>query len=66
MTLAEFRASRGLTYKALADLLGKPMTTTFNWEKGRKNMRLHEAAAIVRATDGAVTFEDLLPSETVP
>lgn len=51
--LAEWRKSRGMTQRQLADLVGCTQSTIDRYEHGRIPDR-HRMPAIVRATEGVV------------
>jgi DNA-binding XRE family transcriptional regulator len=59
MTLREYRTSHGITLDVLAARTGITKTALANIECGG-GCRLKTAKAIVDATDGSVSFEDLL------
>ncbi|MBC9208914.1 helix-turn-helix transcriptional regulator [Roseomonas aerophila] len=61
MTLAEFRAERGLTVTELAALLGKPVSTVHSWVTGARRPDWSSVARIEEVTGGAVTASEFVP-----
>lgn len=58
MTLNEYMAERGLSEKALAELLGVSRETVNRWRNGERFPSKASLADLFRVTDGAVRAED--------
>ncbi|MFK4044531.1 helix-turn-helix domain-containing protein [Roseomonas mucosa] len=61
MTLAEFKAARGLSLTELASLLGRGSSTVHGWLTERRRPDWEAVADIEAATGGAVTAADFVP-----
>lgn len=62
MTLSEFLDAKGMTIVALAKSLNRPVSTVHGWVRGNRRPEWRDVPAIERATDGAVTAADFVPS----
>lgn len=56
-----YKQAEGLSLTALAERLGKPVTTVHGWLNGQRRPDPEQVAEIVRATDGRVTARGLRP-----
>lgn len=61
MTLDEFRTERGLSLKALASLLGFPVSTVHGWVAGTRKPHETLLVRVSAATGGVVRPADLRP-----
>ncbi len=56
-----YKAAEGLSLTALAERLGKPVTTVHGWLHGQRRPHADQIADIVAATGGRVTAQALRP-----
>ena len=63
MTLADYLKTNRMTVTALAQAMGRPISTVHGWVRGTRRPDWSDVPAIERATGGAVTAADFVPRD---